>query len=358
MSAPAGWFARFLLPGLAFKAVIIGGGYATGRELAEFFMPLGPWGGLAGMVTAAVLWSLVSVVTFLLAGRFGSRDYRSFFQGLLGRGWFLFEICYLLLLVIILAVFGAAAGAIGQALFGWPLLAGTLLLVSLIALFTAFGNHSVEALFKYVSILLYTVYAAFLILAISRFGGRISSAFADLDLVDGWIPAGLTYAGYNLIGAVAILPVLRHMTSPKDAVIAGLCTGPLAMAPAIVFFVCMAAWPDSASQLLPSDFLLGKLDMPPLRWLFQAMIFAALLESGSGVVHAVNQRLAGQGETLDWRWRLASSLTLLVGAVFVADHFGLVRLIANGYRLLAWSFLAVYALPLFTIGVWKLSKAR
>ena len=28
-------FQRFLLPGFAFKAVVIGGGYATGRELAE-----------------------------------------------------------------------------------------------------------------------------------------------------------------------------------------------------------------------------------------------------------------------------------------------------------------------------------
>ena len=43
-------------PGLGFKAVVIGGGYATGRELAEFFLPSGPWGGLAAiaLATAAV----------------------------------------------------------------------------------------------------------------------------------------------------------------------------------------------------------------------------------------------------------------------------------------------------------------
>src|ERR1044072_7007374 len=39
-------FQRFVLPGLAFKAVVIGGGYATGREIAEFFLPAGPWGGV------------------------------------------------------------------------------------------------------------------------------------------------------------------------------------------------------------------------------------------------------------------------------------------------------------------------
>lgn len=43
--AHSSWFQRVLLPGFAFKAVIIGGGYATGRELVEFFFPSGPWGG-------------------------------------------------------------------------------------------------------------------------------------------------------------------------------------------------------------------------------------------------------------------------------------------------------------------------
>ena len=45
-------FQRFVLPGLAFKAVVIGGGYATGREIAEFFLPAGPWGGIAAMAVA------------------------------------------------------------------------------------------------------------------------------------------------------------------------------------------------------------------------------------------------------------------------------------------------------------------
>ena len=39
--APSSWFKRIVLPGLAFKAVVIGGGYATGREIAEFFLPAG-----------------------------------------------------------------------------------------------------------------------------------------------------------------------------------------------------------------------------------------------------------------------------------------------------------------------------
>ena len=71
-------FQRFLLPGFAFKAVVIGGGYATGRELAEFFLPSGPWGGIAAMLLATLIWSGVCVATFLFARATGSRDYQSF----------------------------------------------------------------------------------------------------------------------------------------------------------------------------------------------------------------------------------------------------------------------------------------
>ena len=51
------WFQRYLLPGFAFKAVVIGGGYATGRELAEFFLPSGPRGGLPGHSHAPPPWT-------------------------------------------------------------------------------------------------------------------------------------------------------------------------------------------------------------------------------------------------------------------------------------------------------------
>ena len=68
------WFQRFLLPGFALKAVIIGGGYATGRELAEYFVPSGPWGGLAAMLLATLIWSGVAALTFALARRMQTYD--------------------------------------------------------------------------------------------------------------------------------------------------------------------------------------------------------------------------------------------------------------------------------------------
>lgn len=348
----ASWFQRFLLPGFAFKAVVIGGGYATGRELAEFFVPSGPWGGLAAMVVAMVMWSLICAATFAIAVETGAYDYRSFFRILLGRGWFVFEIAYTLFIVLILSVYGAAAGAIGQALFGWPPLVGALALAVAIALFASFGNRSVEPLFKWVSILLYCVYAVFLVLALIRFGPRIGANFGRQPLSSHWLSGGVAYASYNVVGAVVMLPMLRHLACRRDAIWAGLAAGPLAMIPAFAFFIAMMGfYPSIAAAPLPSDLLLSRLGVPAFHVAFQTMIFCALLESGTGSIHAVNERIAGiwkahrSGEMPPIA-RAGLALVILGVCVFAADRIGLVGLIAGGYRILAWSILAVYVVPL------------
>lgn len=358
------WFQRFLLPGLAFKAVVIGGGYATGRELAEYFIPSGPWGGVAGMLLAMLIWSCVCVVTFLFARLTHALDYRSFFKQLLGRFVFLFEFAYFAYVIVVLAVFGAAAGSLGLTVFGWPLIYGTLCLVAGIALFTTFGSASVERLFKWVSLFLYAVYIVFFVLALMRFGSRIPTTFANHPVINGWALRGTLYAGYNILGAVVILPVVRHFSSSRDVITAGLLCGPLAMLPALIFFICMCAfYPQIGASSLPSDFMLRELNLPAFQITFQLMIFAALLESGTGAVHAVNERLAAtcrdrQGREMPNAVRLLAAAVLLIGSIFIASRFGLVALIARGYRALACLILAVYVAPLMSYGLWRLMSAK
>jgi uncharacterized membrane protein YkvI len=360
----ASWFQRYLLPGFAFKAVVIGGGYATGRELAEFFLPSGPQGGLLAILLAMVIWSVVCAVTFCLAYATKSWNYRAFFKNLLGSFWVIFEAAYLLFIILILAVFGAAAGAIGSAVLNWPQIAGTCCLIVCISLVAAYGSTSVERLFKWVSIFLYGVYGIFVALSFFAFGDRILANVSAPSPSAGWVLGGLTYAGYNVVGAVIILPVLRHLRSGKDALVAGALAGPLAMIPALLFFVCMIAYyPQIGGEPLPSDFLLRRLNLPAFHYLFQLMIFLALLESGTGCVHAFNERVA---EAYSARWgrglskiaRLSITGALLLGSIFLAARFGLVTLIARGYRGLAYLFLAIFVLPVMTLGVRQLRRRK
>jgi uncharacterized membrane protein YkvI len=353
------WFQRFLLPGLAFKALVIGGGYATGREVAEFFLPNGPWGGVYAILLATALFSAGCILAFLFARAARSYDYKLFFAALLGPGWVVWEIVYILFVVLILAVYGAAAGAIGAAALGWPAIAGTAALMVGIALFTTYGNRAVERLFEWAAILLYGVYALFFVFAFTAFGDRIADGFAAASAAGGgdWALNGATYFSYNILGAIVVLPVLRHLTSARDAVIAGAVCGPLTMLPALLFFVAtIAFYPAIMTAELPSDVLLAAMNRPWFRALFQLMVFSALLQSGVSAVHAFNERVdgawrRGRGEPIGPRARLGISLSLLAGCMFLADRFGLVALIGSGYRFFAYVLLVVLVLPLCTIGV-------
>ena len=360
-------FQRYLLPGLAFKALVIGGGYATGREVAEFFLPNGPWGGVYAILLATFLFSAGCILTFLFARATQSFDYRTFFAALLGPGWVVWEIVYILFMILILAVYGAAGGALGTAAFGWSALAGTALLMATIILFTTFGNRAVERLFEWAAYLLYGVYALFFVFAFSEFGDRIAAGFVAAPPTDAqnWALNGATYFSYNVLGAIVVLPVLRFLTSNRDAVIAGAICGPLAMLPALLFFVATVAfYPAITSAELPSDALLSEMRRPWFRALFQVMIFSALVQSGVSAVHAFNERVdaawrRSRGTPIGPRARLGISFVLLGGCMFLADRFGLVALIGSGYRFFAYVLLIVFVIPLCTVGMYRLvAKSR
>ena len=143
-------------------------------------------------------------------------------------------------------------------------MAGTLALLWRSRCSSTFGNPSVERLFKYVSLLLYGVYVLFVLLALSASSATGSARLRAAAPTTGWALGGLTYASYNIVGAVVILPVMRHLTSRRDAIVAGLIAGPLAMLPALLFFTRMVAFypGDRAARRLPSDFLLQQLAFP------------------------------------------------------------------------------------------------
>ena len=75
LQRPGSWFQRILLPGFVFKGVVIGGGYATGRELVEFFF------GLADQVQCHVGDGVVDAQERLLGGAGGALT-----GGIAGRG--------------------------------------------------------------------------------------------------------------------------------------------------------------------------------------------------------------------------------------------------------------------------------
>lgn len=363
MKPASTWFQRYLLPGFVFQAAVIAGGYATGRELVEFFMPAGAWGGLAGMAVSMLVWSAVLMVSFELArvGRAG--DYRTFFRLLLGRGWILFEIGYVLLMLVILAVMGAAAGEIAHSLFGLPRLAGSLAMIAATGAVLFHGTAAIEKFLVASVGYLYLVYLVFLAWSLATFGDRIEANFEAVPATGHWFAAGLTYAGYNVATIPAVLFCVRHFGRRREAMVAGALAGPLGMLPGVVFYVAMMGYyHEIADVALPSAFLLARLQAPWFEWAFQVAVMLTLVDTGVALLHAINERVARSFEErrrpMPRSLRPALAVGVMLVAVYAATTVGLVDLIAKGYGTLTWYFLAIYVLPLMTWGVWLLWRRR
>lgn len=355
-------FQRYLLPGFVFQSVVIAGGYGTGRELVEFFLTNGPLPGLLGMLASTVVFSVVAAVSYELARRFRTYDYRSFFRRLLGPGWVLFEICYVLILFIVLAVIAAAAGSIVHETFGLPYAVGVIGIMSAVGILLFLGSGPIESALAGWSMVLYAVYTVFFVWSFVKFGDQITAAFArgGGGPGGGWLIDGVRYAAYNVAAIPVVLFATRHIETRKEAIGAGLLTGVIGILPGLLFYIAMAGhYPEIVERAVPANYLLEALGSRTFQLVFQIVLFGTLIETGTGMIHAVNERIARtfeeRGSRLPRLARPATAILFLTLATALST-VGLVDLIAKGYGTLAWFFLVIYVIPVLTLGVWILAR--
>jgi uncharacterized membrane protein YkvI len=357
------FFKKYLLPGFVFQSVTIAGGYGTGRELVEFFLKYGPLGGLLGMfLITTLMWSLILAISFEFSRKFKAFDYRNFFQKLLGPFWFAFEIIYIIQLFLVLAVIGSAAGVILRDNFGLPYIAGVLIMLVAVGFLTFKGKGLIENFLSLWSIILYLVYAAFFIVALIKFGPAIQNNLSTGIILPKWALGGFKYALYNLGTVPAVLFCLNHIESRKEALSAGLIGGFIGIIPGFLFFISVTGYyPSVLPEEIPAVFLLQRAGVPVLLVIFQIVLFGTLIETGTGFIHSVNERirsaLRAKGKDLS-RWQRPLIALILLLIAFGLSTFGLINLIAKGYGSASWGFLITYIIPLLTVGIYKLIKAK
>lgn len=354
-------FQRWLLPGFLFQSLIIGGGYATGRELVEFFLSMGPLAGLISILLVTVTFSFTLSVAFELARVTRAYDYRTFFKQILGPAWLAYEIVFVALVVLVIAVLGSASGELVGSRLGIAPVFGTITFALIIGILVFYGTAIIEKALAGWSFVLYAVYAVLIWSFLSEFGHKIPAVLATDDLSGPWVMGSVRYVALTATAVTMMLFCVRHMESRRDAFIAGALAGPLGMLPAIFFLLGMiASYPEILEAPVPSDYMMQQLDLGWLSVLFYIVVFGTFIETGTGMIHAINERIdhAFLERSIQMpRWlRPAIAMFLLFFAVVLADRIGIIDLIGKGYVALAWIFLAVFLVPLLTVGVWRISR--
>lgn len=353
---------RYLVPGFVFQSIVIGGGYGTGAEITAFFAGKGMAGGLLAMLVTTVTWSVLCGLTFEFVRVFRCYDYHTLMRQLLGRYGALYELCYLIMLLMVLGVINATAGTMLRDLLGLPVWFGSTLLSAAVFFLASEGTQTIEKALSFWSWILYAVFGLFLLAVLLRFGGSVQDELVKFEVHSGWSLSGLRYAFYNLGVIPALLYTVREVTSRREAVLCGVLAGVMGILPALLLLLAMGCDLSGAiAAEVPVSVVFEHLDMKWLHLLFQLVLLGTLVETGAGYIKALNDRV--ETSLLRKRGSCPPQLLLLVTGASVllglgVSGFGLTELISQGYGSICWGFFAFYALPMLTVGVHQLKQAK
>jgi uncharacterized membrane protein YkvI len=351
----------YILPGAVFQAVMIGGGYGTGREIVEFFTRFGALGGLLGLGLAIVCFAALLGVSYEFARVYQAYDYRRFFRALLGRGWIAFEVLYLAMFSLVLAVIAAAAGRLFEEHLHLPGLAGIGVLLLAVTVLTICGRKWVARILAYKAVVLTAVFLAYFVVVVSRSGQQIMAEVSRGEVIAGWTMGALSYVLYSSVVIPAMLFVTPAITSRREAIVSGTISASAGMIPGVLLHLSFTVgYPEVLRQAIPAYWMIVRLSLPALTVAYIAVLFSCLLDTGLCFIQSVNERMDG--------WRLEAQkppispptragiaiLCMVVSGGL--SLFGVITLIARGYGTMAWGFLCLYVGPILTVGLYRLAS--
>jgi uncharacterized membrane protein YkvI len=355
--------AAVLVPAAVFQSVIVGGAYGTGREIAEFISRFGPWGGVGVIALVALGFGLVLGVSFELARTTRTFDYRSFLKALLGPLWIVYEILFGILLLIVLAVTGAAAGTVLGDFFDVPDMLGTGLMLCAVIVLAWAGRRLVEITLTAGAVLLTAVICVFCWQVWQLRATEIAAAFREVAAPEGWVQSAFVFILYNSALAPVLLYVAAPLASRFEAFSAGIAAGIAGVLPALLFHIAfMGAWPEVTEQDIPTYWLMQQIGQPWLLTLYVCVLCMTIIQTGVGVLQGVNERLDNWWRERHGHGFSAVQHALAAGAAVLLSlllaKLGIVKLVAQGYGTLAWGFLCIYTLPVLTLGLYRIFRKQ
>ena len=149
----------------------------------------------------------------------------------------------------------------------------------------------------------------------------------------------------------------------------GILAGLLGAAPAAALLLAMGCGlPAALAAETPVTAVFQRLGQPWLYILFEIVLFGTLVETAAGFIKALEDRLEqalarAPGPSAGPRQARSFELLrpLVTGAVtalgICVSTFGLTELIDKGYGAICYGALFLFALPMLTVGAYKLKEA-
>lgn len=316
-------------------------------------------------------FAILAVLTFEVARVYKTYDYKSMIKVLIGPLWPLFDVVYILCMILVISIMASASDSIVEQTTGLNYWAGVVLLVAITGGLIFFGDSIIERFETWGTVVLYVGYIVFSGMVIMNGYKNIGQVLTTGDMSytgeTGILPilwTGVIYVAYNLVVYPPSMFSLKRQKTRKECVVSGLIAGLLMTIPwFLTYFAMMSFYPDAEvlGAEIPWLIMIGKVGAPGFfSIIFGVVMGWTLIETSTGVIHAllgrVNVELAECGKKEMNRKYQAIVTVLILVAACVMSKFGIIALIEKGYTALSYGFMLLYMLPIITVGVYKILK--
>lgn len=342
----------------AFVGVIVGAGFASGRELLLMFVDFGVWG-LLGAVVSASLFIFLGMALAGMGSRLRASSHKDVVNALCGRylGAFV-DLMITFFMFAVTVVMLAGGGALLEQQFGIPALFGSLAVTVIVVAIVCLDVQKVIGMIGAATPLLILT-----AVAVALYGVATRDlSFGELDQLASqqdagashWLLGALLYVSYNIVAGVPFLSIMGGTAkTEKHAIWGGIFGGALLGVLMLVMSLGLLSRLDSVADL-PMPMLSIATEISPVLGLVMAVvIFLMILNTAVGTLYSFSARLLPAGTRT---FRIGSAAA---GALaFVGSLVGFVSLVGQVYPLFGYlGFLLIGAVVLGWLRVGRLAQA-
>ena len=329
-----------LLIAMAYMSVVIGGGFASGREVVEFFTGYGVWG-IGGSIVSAFLFAFVGMQIAQISSRMQAKSHNQVLARLFGTtGGALIDVILNFFLYGVGVIMLAGAGAALGQQFGWAPITGSIVMTVLVILTLCLNLKSIIYLISAVIPFLLLIIIAIMVYAV--FNGNFDVAHQDAHAaqfsvinllgwtVPSWLASGVLYACFNIGVGFPMLAVMGGMNkSAKEAGFGGILGG-LGLGVLIIFLnIALYLNIDKLHDIDIPTLLLASEIHPALAYLTVAAVIAMIYSTAVGMFFAFTSRWAEPNTN---KFKVIAIISTVIGIWLSEYGFG--RLVGSVYPLM------------------------
>ncbi|GGL59116.1 YkvI family membrane protein [Sporolactobacillus putidus] len=308
----------------AFIGTIVGAGFASGKEIIQFFTQY-QINGTLGAIFSGVLMTWAGTKMMIYARRIGAYSFNELVIHIFGER--LGTAIQALVFFVILGITGvmlAGAGAVFQEQLDWHRQIGIVLALVVSFLFLLKGIRGL----LWINTLVVPMLAAFVLTVFLGRGAAPDAVWLTGNIK--WLPAALSYASFNMLTALVVLVPLAKETEDETVLwLGGLLGGAgLGLILILAHFLLLGA-PESAGFEMPMADIVRHFG-PLIHIGFVAVIFGEILTTFIGNIFGLARQLRSTFPLIP---NMRAAIFILFIGAFLISQAGYGSLIRTLYPL-------------------------